>query len=75
MRVVIEPLSRFSTAIYTDVNDLINHMNVVHAFDYLKLRSEMKLSFYQQVKLFGFKKWTSDTCCIIKLIFPRTVTV
>ena len=39
----------FSTAIYTDVNDLINHMNVVHSFNYFKFRADMKLGFYQQV--------------------------
>lgn len=44
----------FCPANYTDVDDLFNHLKVVHCFDYLKIRSEHQLTFYQQVKLINF---------------------
>ena len=35
-------------------NDLFNHMKVIHDFDFVKIKEEMKLSFYQQVKLVNY---------------------
>lgn len=44
----------FCPASYTDFKDLLNHMNVVHDFDYSEMKSEMKLNFYQQIKLINY---------------------
>lgn len=44
----------FCPVTYSDTNELVNHMNVVHGFDFNKLKSEMKLNFYQQVKMINF---------------------
>jgi len=46
----------FCPANYTEVNDLFHHLKVVHAFDYVKIKSELGggLTFYQQVKLINF---------------------
>lgn len=46
----------FCSAIYTELGDLLNHMNVVHTFDYKKLKSDMNLTFYQQIKLINFMR-------------------
>ena len=30
--------------------DLLNHMKVIHGFDFVKHRDELNLNFYQQVR-------------------------
>lgn len=44
----------FCSAIYTELSDLLNHMDIVHNFDYKKLKLKMNLTFYQQIKLINF---------------------
>ena len=44
----------FCPANYTDLKDLLNHMNVIHEFDYQAMKKELQLSFYQQIKLINF---------------------
>jgi len=44
----------FCPATYQDTKELVNHMNIVHGFDFLKLKSELKLNFYQQVKMINY---------------------
>jgi len=44
----------FCPANYTDFSDILNHMNVVHEFNYEKVKSELSLNFYQQVKLINY---------------------
>jgi len=39
---------------YEDTVDLLEHMKQVHGFDFHHLRSELKLNFYQQVKLVNY---------------------
>ena len=39
----------FCPATYQDTKELVNHMNIVHGFDFDKLKTELKLNFYQQV--------------------------
>ncbi len=38
----------------SDFADILNHMNVVHEFDYKSMKSALKLNFYQQIKLINF---------------------
>ena len=55
----------FCPANYTDFSDILNHMNIVHFFDYGKLKSSLSLNFYQQIKV-----WP---CAKKKMIsFPQT---
>lgn len=44
----------FCPANYTDLKDLLNHMQVIHEFDYEEMKHELQLSFYQQIKLINF---------------------
>ena len=44
----------FCPATYTDFSDILAHMNIVHEFDYKALKDQMKLNFYQQIKLINF---------------------
>jgi len=44
----------FCPANYTDFSDILNHMNIVHFFDYGKLKSSLSLNFYQQIKLINY---------------------
>eukprot|EP00090_Calanus_glacialis_P031701 TRINITY_DN52697_c0_g1_i1.p1 TRINITY_DN52697_c0_g1~~TRINITY_DN52697_c0_g1_i1.p1 ORF type:complete len:476 (+),score=156.19 TRINITY_DN52697_c0_g1_i1:54-1481(+) len=44
----------FCPVTYQDTKELVNHMNIVHGFDFLKLKTELKLNFYQQVKMINF---------------------
>eukprot|EP00096_Caligus_rogercresseyi_P008554 TRINITY_DN2755_c0_g1_i1.p1 TRINITY_DN2755_c0_g1~~TRINITY_DN2755_c0_g1_i1.p1 ORF type:complete len:491 (-),score=171.02 TRINITY_DN2755_c0_g1_i1:16-1488(-) len=44
----------FCEASYGDVKELVGHMMLIHEFDFEKLRSEGKMSFYQQVKVINF---------------------
>jgi len=44
----------FCPATYTDVNDLFNHMKVVHDFDFVQIKSDLGMGFYQQVKMINF---------------------
>ena len=39
----------FCPVTYQDTKELVNHMNIVHGFDFMKLKTELKLNFYQQV--------------------------
>ena len=34
---------------YQDTSELVDHMNIVHQFDFTKIKFELKLNFYQQV--------------------------
>lgn len=57
----------FCPATYTDVGDLFNHLKVVHNFDYLAIKAEHRMSFYQQVKFINFIRrqvyLNSCLCC------------
>ena len=44
----------FCPATYADFGDLLDHMNLVHEFDYKSTVKQMKLNFYQQVKLINY---------------------
>ena len=46
----------FCPANYTDFSDILNHMNIVHFFDYGKLKSSLSLNFYQQIKVWPYTK-------------------
>jgi len=39
---------------YSDIRDLIDHMKIVHGFDFDELKDNLKLNFYQQVKMINF---------------------
>ena len=36
------------------MNDLFNHMKVVHDFDFVQIKSDLGMGFYQQVKMINF---------------------
>ncbi|XP_040570766.1 zinc finger protein 277 [Lepeophtheirus salmonis] len=44
----------FCDASYDEVKELVNHMSLVHEFDFESVRKDSKLSFYQQVKCINF---------------------
>ena len=44
----------FCPATYTDFSDILAHMSIVHEFDYRALKDQMKLNFYQQIKLINY---------------------
>ena len=44
----------FCPATYADFGDLLDHMNLVHEFDYKSTVKQMKLNFYKQVKLINY---------------------
>jgi len=44
----------FCPASYQDTKELVNHMNIVHGFDFVKIQTELKLNFYQQVKMINY---------------------
>ena len=46
----------FCPANYTDFSEILNHMNIVHEFDYGKLKSSLGLNFYQQIKVRPYTK-------------------
>ena len=35
---------------YPDISELVEHMNLIHGFDFLKLKQDLNLNFYQQVE-------------------------
>ena len=35
---------------YPDIAELVEHMDLIHGFDFLKLKQELNLNFYQQVE-------------------------
>jgi len=39
---------------YPDISELVEHMNLIHGFDFLKLKQDLNLNFYQQVKMINF---------------------
>lgn len=57
----------FCEAIYNDIKDLLVHMDLIHQFNFKKLRDESELSFYQQVKLINYIRrqvhLNSCICC------------
>ena len=36
------------------MNDLFNHMKVVHDFDFVQIKADLGMGFYQQVKMINF---------------------
>lgn len=44
----------FCAANYTDITDLLNHMNVVHEFNYQEMKATLQMNFYQQIKLINY---------------------
>jgi len=44
----------FCNATYSEICDLTNHMVEVHGFDFNKLKSDLSLNFYQQVKVINY---------------------
>jgi len=44
----------FCVASYSHNTDLFNHMVQIHGFDFVKLKQEMELTFYQQMKLINY---------------------
>ena len=34
---------------YPDIAELVEHMDLIHGFDFLKLKQDLNLNFYQQV--------------------------
>ena len=47
----------FCPANYTDLKDLLNHMNVIHEFDYEEMKQDLQLTFYQQIKLINYIRY------------------
>ena len=35
---------------YPDITELVEHMNLIHGFDFVKLKQDLNLNFYQQVE-------------------------
>jgi len=44
----------FCPATYADFSDILDHMNLVHEFDYKSTKNQMRLNFYQQIKLINY---------------------
>jgi hypothetical protein len=47
----------YCPAAYSETTDLLHHMKVVHGFDFVSLRTELGLHFYQQVGLVASLGW------------------
>merc|ERR1719419_2047785 len=54
----------YCPAAYNQTQDLLHHMTVVHGFDFVALRKELNLNFYQQVKLINYiRRMVHLGCC------------
>jgi len=57
---------------YQDSHELINHMDIVHGFDFGHLKTSLKLNFYQQVKIINYIRRCVhlNTCIGCSELFP-----
>merc|ERR1719402_132702 len=62
----------FCPANYKDNKDLFNHMFEIHGFDYVAMKSDLSLDFYQQVKLINYIRRCVhlNTCIGCNTVFP-----
>jgi len=44
----------FCPVSYSDIRDLVDHMRIIHDFDFIQIRNDLKLNFYQQVKMINY---------------------
>merc|ERR1719435_435627 len=53
----------YCAAAYSSTPDLLEHMDLVHGFDFVSLRARLNLNFYQQVKLINYIRRMVHLCC------------
>jgi len=44
----------FCSAAYPETEDLLHHMDAVHGFHFYKIKAELNLTFYQQIKMINY---------------------
>jgi len=44
----------FCPVTYQDTSELLEHMKIVHGFDFAQIKLDLKLNFYQQIKLINY---------------------